>query len=112
MHDSIITEYRVDFQEKSITVYSKGAQTLYILEATGVLTHHFENVLQSNIILSIEETEIDKFVTENQHSLAQIQMLVIGMCHGTQELEAFLKKEQYKYISIYSIREQHIHKNC
>ena len=63
MHDEKITSYNVDLKSHKITIRTENSR---IFKAFDVLTHDFECVLESNIILDIEEHGINDFINDNE----------------------------------------------
>lgn len=103
MHDSVIAEYRVHLQNETIEMVSYGEQTKYTLKMTGVLTHSFENIQSSNIVLSVEQKPVERFLADNQALLLRNQKDAWPVHFDSlPELERFLKEEAYQYLVIYA----------
>ena len=105
MHDSIIHSYNVNLLKKTLTlsVGNKKSEVTQQILMTGVLTHFFENVLEHNVILSIEEFSIEVFLQEKQHELELSKNYGWPvMYENVNELKQFLNDNEYIYIKIYS----------
>jgi len=104
MHDYVINFYNVNLMEKTLNIYisHRNGQKKQIV-VTGVLTHFFENILEENILLSIEEFQIKDFFKE-QHEELELRK---NCCwpidyQNIDELMKFLNENAYVYIKIYS----------
>lgn len=103
MHDSIITSYNVDFDNKMLILYTENVteKKEYVLVAQGVLTHVFENIIGSNIVLSIEESTIKDFFIQNKNKLEEGKKYSWPIDYEDRHaLENFIKNNSYKYIKI------------
>lgn len=69
----------------------------------GVLTHHFENILNKNILLEIKEWPLKCFFQEQQSEIEEKEAYCWPIFYqNKEELERFLQIERYKYIKISS----------
>ncbi len=105
MHDDVIVSYNMDFSSKTLEMYTYNEKYnkkgKFI--ASGVLTYFFESVLESNIILDIDEWKIESFFMENLALLEKMKNHCWPIPYQeTQELKDFLVINGYKYIKIVS----------
>lgn len=105
MHDSQLISYCVDFETKTLSMRAylvkKDQQIELVMK--DVLTHHFENILNENILLDIEETHIDCFMDENIELLKNAKDDCWPMVYDDIDgLKKYLLQNRYKYIKIYS----------
>lgn len=103
MHDDIVVSYTFNFQKKSLIIYTineKNNKKSKII-VNGVLTHYFMNILEYNIILSVEERDILSFYDENKSILENQKAYCWPIDYEErEELEKFLAVNRYKYIKI------------
>lgn len=71
MHNSEFISYRVDFRNKTLTMQAYLVKRDQYIELVlkDVLTHQFENILNDNILMDVEEASIDCFTGENNQLL-------------------------------------------
>ena len=105
MHDDVIVSYNMDFSSKTLEMYTYNEKYnkkgKFI--ASGVLTYFFESVLESNIILDIDECKIESFFMENLVQLEKMKNHCWPIPYQViQELKDFLVINDYKYIKIVS----------
>lgn len=105
MHDDLIVSYSVNFSDKTIimnTVNETDGREGK-LEFHNVLTHSFENVLDYNQILDVNESEIDSFMKDNMVELEKMKSFCWPIDYeDIQELKNYLRENHYKYIKIIS----------
>jgi hypothetical protein len=105
MHDNYIVSYNVNLLKKNMSVKTynnvqKQYKTIYFSE---VLTHFFRCIIDYNIISDICESEIQKFIKDNQKELVELDGFCWPIDYNTeQELIDFLITNKYKYIEINS----------
>ena len=105
MHDYIISSYNINFEDKTIKICAQDRkeERMSHFIAREVLTHSFQNILEYNIILDIEECNIDNFIKDNLPILKKkIQECWPVDYQNIQGLKDFLIRNDYKYIKIIS----------
>ncbi len=105
MHDSKLISYSVDFRGKTLSMqaYLEKKNQYIVLVMKDVLTHQFENILNENILLDIEEASIDCFINDNIKLLKNAKDYCWPIIYDNiDELKKYLLQNKYKYIKIYS----------
>lgn len=105
VHDYEIISYEVDLRNRKITfitfLHSSDNHTKLIF--SEVLAHQFETQLQGSIIYEVYENELSRFIEEHQELLQRQKNYGWPMNYETsEELEAVLQKEKFKYYVIFS----------
>jgi len=68
IHDAMVWEYHVDLrghQLEMIVGWSKKENGIHLC-FDGLLAHHFENVIDTNILFDIEEVTLSYFLQKNE----------------------------------------------
>jgi hypothetical protein len=69
VHDNNVYRYTVDCAGRSVLLHTcnqhREQQTFVDVVFRGVVAHHFEHVLKSNILFDIEEIDAANFVQQN-----------------------------------------------
>ena len=103
VHDAHIREYRVDFQAHALNMtvgWSDGSSIDVCF--SGLLAHHFENVIETNILFDIEEVAGSFFLHKREAFLKD--KLRFGFpinrndCRNLEQLEAYL--QDYRFFQI------------
>ena len=103
VHDAHIREYRLDFQAHTLDMtvgWSNGSSVN--VHFAGLLAHHFENVIETNILYDIEEISCSFFLQKREAFLKD--KLRFGFpisrndCRNMEQLEAYL--QNYRFFQI------------
>lgn len=105
VHDDYITSYAMDFKKSLLVIntYNEEQSKRRKIIFDGVLTYSFEGILQYNQILDIREMTVEMFFRDNEIQIGKFKEYCWPIDYkDIQELNVFLKEEQFKYIIIYS----------
>ena len=72
IHDATVWEYHVDFKAHSLNMtvgWSNGSGVKVCF--SGLLAHHFENVIEANILFDIEEVSSSYFLQKREAFLTE-----------------------------------------
>jgi hypothetical protein len=75
VHDNNIYGYSVDCEERRVVLHtvSQGLQSVEYTDIVfgDVFAHHFEHVLEGNILFDVDEIDLARFVNENAEMFSQ-----------------------------------------
>ena len=104
IHDAQIRSYQVSFAEKKLemNVGWNGSEESMDVISSGLLAHHFENVIESNILFDIEEVSLSFFLKKHGEFLTRKLLYGFPMnrndCRSLEQLEAYLR--EYRFFQI------------
>lgn len=103
IHDNTVLRYWVDFEKHTLYMdtQTEGGEMVSI-QFIGLLAHHFETVIQYNILLGIDEITIDGFFNRYKELLDNSLPYGFPAFCSIEELREQMSQDKIRIFVIYS----------